>query len=65
MVRVRNGYGDARPTPSIASGEARTPDWLPVVQPMRFDFVVNVSTVEILGLTIPETIRVFATEFID
>lgn len=32
---------------------------------MRFDFVVNVSTVEILGLTIPETIRVFATEFID
>jgi putative ABC transport system substrate-binding protein len=37
---------------------------LPVEQPMRFDFVINLRTAEALGLTIPRHILLQATEVI-
>ena len=37
---------------------------LPVEQPMRFDFVINIRTAQALGLTIPQSVLVQATELI-
>jgi putative tryptophan/tyrosine transport system substrate-binding protein len=40
------------------------PAELPIEQPTRFDFVVNLSTARDLGLTLPESIRLQVTEVI-
>jgi len=37
---------------------------LPIEQPMRFDFIVNLTTAEALGLTFPEATRLQVTEVI-
>ena len=37
---------------------------LPVEQPREFDFVINLRTAQALGLTIPQSILVQATELI-
>jgi putative tryptophan/tyrosine transport system substrate-binding protein len=40
------------------------PDDLPVEQPMRFDFIINLRTAQALGLTIPHHVLLQATEVI-
>ena len=41
------------------------PGELPIEQPTKFDFVINLKTAEALGITLPPAIMIRATEFIE
>ena len=41
------------------------PAELPIEQPTKFDFVINLKTAKMLGLTIPQSLRVQQVELIE
>ena len=56
-------YSAARYVDKILKGES--PADLPIEQPTHFDFVINLKTAKTLGLTMPMSIILQATEVIE
>ena len=65
MEQTYRTYSDAPPNMSIRFCAAQSRSEIPVEQPTKFDFVINLTTAKALGLTIPPTFLLRADEVIE
>jgi hypothetical protein len=61
-VRWRSGIG-CRPFLAAGIGPGRNP--IPIEQPTKFEFVIDLNTAKALGLTIPPSLLARADQVID
>jgi putative tryptophan/tyrosine transport system substrate-binding protein len=52
-------------TKAVASSEGTKPSDLPVEQPTKFEFIINLTSAKALGLTIPASLMSLADELIE